>query len=43
MPSGVWMKALHLWPELADKFEETVAERAMQSRQVPLDLPDSGK
>jgi transcriptional regulator with XRE-family HTH domain len=40
MPVSLWMKALALWPELADKFEETVAERAMQSRQVPLDLPE---
>jgi hypothetical protein len=40
MPVSVWMKALSLWPELAAKFEETVAERAMQSRQVPLDLPN---
>lgn len=38
MPASVWMKALHLWPELADRFEETTSERAMQSRQVPLDL-----
>jgi hypothetical protein len=41
MPAGVWMKALHLWPELAERFEETTAERAMQSRQRPLDLPDT--
>jgi transcriptional regulator with XRE-family HTH domain len=38
MPASVWMKALYLWPELAERFEETTAERAMQSRQVPLDL-----
>jgi hypothetical protein len=38
MPSGVWMKALHLWPELADRFEETTTERAMQGRQIPLEL-----
>lgn len=38
MPASIWMKALHLWPELADKFEETTAERAMQGRQVALDL-----
>lgn len=38
MPVSLWMKALALWPELADKFEETTAERALQSRQVPLDL-----
>ena len=38
MPASTWMKALHIWPELADRFEETTAERAMQSRQVPLNL-----
>lgn len=38
MPLSIWMKALTLFPELAEKFEETTAERAMQSRQVPLDL-----
>jgi hypothetical protein len=38
MPASTWMKALYLWPELAVRFEETTAERAMQSRQVPLDL-----
>jgi hypothetical protein len=32
------MKALHLWPELADRFEETTTERAMQGRQIPLEL-----
>lgn len=41
MPVSVWMKALHLWPELAERFEETTAERAAQSRQVPLDLPET--
>jgi hypothetical protein len=41
MPVSLWMKALSLWPELADKFGESVAERAMQSRQVPLDLPET--
>ena len=40
MPVSLWMKALSLWPELADKFEETTAERAMQGRQVPLDLDE---
>ena len=40
MPLSIWMKALTLFPELAEKFEETTAERAMQSRQVPLNLPD---
>lgn len=38
MPASVWMKALHLFPELASRFDETTAERAAQSRQVPLDL-----
>jgi hypothetical protein len=38
MPASTWMKALHLWPELAEKFEETTSERAMQGRQRPLDL-----
>jgi transcriptional regulator with XRE-family HTH domain len=41
MPVSLWMKALSLWPELADKFGESVAERAAQSRQVPLDLPET--
>lgn len=40
MPASVWMKALHIFPELAERFEETAAERAMQSRQVPLDLAE---
>ena len=40
MPSSVWMKALFLFPELAERFEETTAERAAQSRQVPLDLTE---
>lgn len=40
MPLSVWMKALALWPELAKRFDETTAERAAQSRQVPLDLPE---
>jgi hypothetical protein len=38
MPASTWMKALHIWPELASRFEETTAERAAQGRQVPLDL-----
>jgi predicted DNA-binding transcriptional regulator AlpA len=38
MPVSVWMKALHLWPELAERFEESTTERAMQGRQRPLDL-----
>lgn len=40
MPASVWMKALHLFPELAERFEETTAERAMQGRQVPLELDE---
>lgn len=43
MPLSIWMKALALFPELADRFEETTAERAMQSRQVPLDLEEPAK
>ncbi len=38
MPVSIWMRALSAWPELADKFEETTAERAMQGRQRALDL-----
>jgi hypothetical protein len=38
MPASTWMKALHLWPELAERFEETVAERAAQGRQIDLGL-----
>lgn len=38
MPVSIWMKALAAWPELADKFEETTAERAAQGRQRALDL-----
>ena len=41
MPASTWMKALHLWPELGERFEETTAERAMQSRQVPLNLEEA--
>lgn len=40
MPVSIWMKALAAWPELADRFEETTAERAAQSRQVPLNLDE---
>ena len=40
MPVSLWMKAIALWPELADKFEESIAERAAQSRQVPLPMPE---
>ena len=38
MPVSTWMRALAAWPELADKFEETTAERAAQGRQTPLPL-----
>lgn len=38
MPVSVWMRALAAWPELADKFEETTAERAAQGRQIDLGL-----
>jgi hypothetical protein len=40
MPASVWMKALHLWPELAARFEETTAERAAQGRQINLELTE---
>lgn len=40
MPLSIWMKALALFPELSDRFEETVAERAMQGRQIPLNLAE---
>ena len=40
MPASTWMKALYIWPELAVRFEETTAERAMQSRQVQLGLDE---
>jgi hypothetical protein len=38
MPLSIWMKAMSKWPELADRFEETTTERAMQGRQIPLEL-----
>jgi transcriptional regulator with XRE-family HTH domain len=38
--AGEDMKALALWPELADKFGESLAERAAQSRQVSLPMPE---
>jgi len=43
MPASTWMKALHLWPELAVRFEETTAERAAQSRQITLPIDGGGK
>jgi len=33
-----WMRANEAWPELADKLEETAAERALRARQVALPL-----
>lgn len=33
-----WMRAVEAWPELADKLEETAAERAAQSRQREFDI-----
>lgn len=41
MPLSIWMKALALWPELADRFDETTAERAAQGRQIKLELEES--
>lgn len=38
MPVSIWMKALAAWPELADRFEESTTERAMQGRQRTFDL-----
>ena len=33
-----WLRANEAWPELAERLEETAAERAMRSRQRALDL-----
>ena len=33
-----WMRALEAWPELAERFDETGAERAIRARQRALDL-----
>lgn len=33
-----WMRAMEAWPELAERFEETAAERAMRAKQRALDL-----
>jgi cyanate lyase len=33
-----WRRANEAWPELADRIEETAAERALRSSQRPLDL-----
>lgn len=43
MPLSIWMKALSLWPELAERFEETTAERAAQGRQIKLELKEKVK
>lgn len=33
-----WLRANEAWPELAERIEESAAERAMRARQRPLDL-----
>ncbi len=33
-----WLKANDAFPELADRIEETAAERALRAKQRPLDL-----
>lgn len=33
-----WERAKEAWPELADRMEETAAERAMRAKQRALDL-----
>lgn len=33
-----WNRALHAWPELAERIEESAAERAARARQRALDL-----
>ncbi len=33
-----WLRANEAWPELAERIEETAAERSARSRQRPLDL-----
>lgn len=33
-----WLRANEAWPELAERLAETEAERAIRSRQRPLDL-----
>ncbi len=33
-----WLRANEAWPELAERIEETAAERALRARQRPLDL-----
>jgi cyanate lyase len=34
----VWMRASEAWPELADRLEESAAERSLRARQRGLDL-----
>lgn len=43
MPVSIWMRALAAYPELAEKFDETLAERAMQGRQRNLELDPPAK
>jgi hypothetical protein len=33
-----WMRANEAWPELAERIEESAAERSLRARQRPLDL-----
>jgi hypothetical protein len=33
-----WERAKEAWPELAERMEETAAERALRAKQRPLDL-----
>lgn len=33
-----WLRANEAWPELADRIEESAAERALRAKQRPLDL-----
>lgn len=33
-----WMRANEAWPELADRIEESAADRALRARQRALDL-----
>ncbi len=33
-----WNRAIDAWPELAERIEETAAERALRARQRALDL-----
>lgn len=38
-----WNRALKAWPELADRLEETAAEREFRRRQRALDLEQPAK